>query len=86
MISGSHYALWNCIHNGEGAWNANTGNGYYGGLQMTYGWDGLVSNAALLSPAQQMAAAETGYRQSGYSEAWLLGQWPVSSRSCLGYR
>jgi hypothetical protein len=53
---------------------------------MTYGWDGLVGNAALLSPEQQMAAAETGYRQSGYSEAWLLGQWPVSSRSCLGYR
>jgi hypothetical protein len=85
--SGSvHYALWNCIHSREGAWNAQTGNGYYGGLQMTYGWDGLVQNAALLSPAAQMQAAETGYRQSGYSVAWLEGQWPVSSRSCLQYR
>lgn len=23
-----------CVHGGEGAWNANTGNSYYGGLQM----------------------------------------------------
>ena len=27
------YERWACIHAGEGAWNANTGNGYYGGLQ-----------------------------------------------------
>ncbi|HXH87243.1 MAG TPA: hypothetical protein VNI55_01370, partial [Gaiellaceae bacterium] len=25
-----------CIHRYEGAWNANTGNGYFGGLQMDY--------------------------------------------------
>jgi CubicO group peptidase (beta-lactamase class C family) len=84
--SSLHIALWLCIHNGEGAWNANTGNGYYGGLQMTYGWDGLVGNAALLSPEAQMAAAETGYRQSGYSVAWLESQWPNTSPPCLGYR
>ena len=36
----SHLAGWLCIHAREGAWNANTGNGYYGGLQMTYGWLG----------------------------------------------
>ena len=29
------YEKWRCIHEHEGAWNANTGNGYYGGLQMT---------------------------------------------------
>ncbi len=81
----AHMALWLCIHRGEGAWNANTGNGYYGGLQMTYGWAGLVGNAALLSPRQQMAAAETGYRQSDYSRAWLEGQWPNTSPPCLGY-
>ncbi|HEU5363174.1 MAG TPA: hypothetical protein VFU56_07505 [Gaiellaceae bacterium] len=27
-----------CIHRYEGAWNANTGNGYYGGLQMDVGF------------------------------------------------
>jgi Transglycosylase-like domain len=25
---------WRCVHEREGAWNANTGNGYFGGLQM----------------------------------------------------
>ncbi len=81
-----HRSLWLCIHSREGSWNAQTGNGFYGGLQMTYGWDGLVGNAALLSPAQQMRAAETGYRRSGYSVAWLRGQWPNSSPPCLAYR
>lgn len=80
-----HRALWLCIHSREGAWNAQTGNGFYGGLQMTYGWDGLVRNAALLSPIAQMRAAETGYRRSGYSRAWLEGQWPNTSPPCLGY-
>ena len=27
-----------CIHSTEGAWNDNTGNGYYGGLQMDFGF------------------------------------------------
>lgn len=80
-----HYALWMCIHSREGAWN-DEGAPYYGGLQMSYGWDGLVTDAALLSPEQQMAAAETGYRQSGYSTAWLEGQWPNTSPPCLAYR
>lgn len=30
------YEKWRCIHEHEGAWNANTGNGYWGGLQMTF--------------------------------------------------
>lgn len=31
-------ADFDCIHRYEGAWNANTGNGYYGGLQMDLGF------------------------------------------------
>ncbi len=77
-------ALWLCIHSREGAWN-DEGAPYYGGLQMSYGWYGLVTDAASLSPAAQMQAAETGYRQSGYSQAWLLGQWPHTAPPCLGY-
>lgn len=80
----AHLAFWTCVHNGEGAWDSQTGNGYYGGLQMTYGWAGLVTNAALLSPADQIRAAEEGFRRSGYSVAWLLGQWPNTSPPCLG--
>lgn len=32
--SSSQYSGLLCIHKYEGAWNANTGNGFYGGLQM----------------------------------------------------
>ncbi len=81
-----HRALWMCIHHREaGDWhNQDTGhNGHYGGLQMSYGWDGLVTNAGMLSAEQQMRAAETGYRQAGYSHSWLLGQW--YHPECLAY-
>jgi len=78
-----HVALWLCIHSGEGAWNANTGNGFLGGLQMTPGWGG-VARPDLLSPSQQMALAEREFRASGYSTAWLEGQWPNTSPPCLG--
>ena len=83
--SSLHYALWICIHHGEaGTWNANTGNGYLGGLQMTPDWGG-VARPDLLSASQQMGLAERGYRASGYSRAWLEGQWPNTSPPCLGY-
>lgn len=73
----AHEALWVCIHAGEGAWNDEDSghSGHFGGLQMTYGWDGLVTDAAQLSPYLQMRAAETGYRWSGYSFSWLQQQW-----------
>jgi len=32
------YAKWRCIHEHEGAWNSDTGNGYWGGLQMDWGF------------------------------------------------
>ena len=32
------YEKWRCIHEHEGAWDSNTGNGYWGGLQMDYGF------------------------------------------------
>jgi len=77
-----HSAMWECIHEKEGAWDANTGNGYYGGLQMTSGWGG-VSRPDLLSPSAQMALAEAGYRASGYSLAWIRQQWPNTSWGCV---
>lgn len=80
----AHMPLWLCIHAGEGSWTAATGNGYYGGLQMTYGWAGLIpGRASDLTPLQQMQAAERGYAASGYSLRWLRGQWPVTSRRCI---
>jgi hypothetical protein len=85
----AHLALWLCIHRGEGAWNANTGNGYYGGLQMTAGWYGGSGHLASSDPpAVQMAAAEAGLQaaiRQGREYSWLSGQWPNTSPPCLGY-
>lgn len=78
----AHESLWLCIHRGEGAWDDNTGNGYYGGLQMTSGWGG-VARPDLLSPTAQMELAEREYRASGYSLSWLLGQWPNTAPPCV---
>lgn len=80
-----HLAGWICIHNQEGAWNASTGNGYYGGLQMSYGWAGRVTNAALLSPAQQIAAAEAEAAEHHWNYGWMHGQWPNTFPPCAGH-
>jgi hypothetical protein len=79
-----HYNGWNCIHSREGPWDANTGNGYYGGLQAHYDWYG-VARMDLLSPLQQMWHAENTYQNSGYSSAWLHGQWPNTYPPCAGF-
>jgi hypothetical protein len=80
----AHRTLWLCIHSREGAWDANTGNGYFGGLQMTAGWFGGPGHLASSDPpAVQMRAAEVQYRASGYSIAWLEGQWPNTSPPCM---
>jgi hypothetical protein len=72
-----------CIHNREAAaWSANTGNGYYGGLQLSYGWAGRVRNAALLTPAEQIAVAEAEAARHRWSEPWMRGQWPNTYPPC----
>ena len=76
---------WLCIQRQEGPWNANTGNGYYGGLQMdlqfqrTYGADllrrrGLAHRWGYL---EQIWVAERAYR-SGRG----FYPWPNTARSC----
>jgi hypothetical protein len=79
----AHRVGWLCIHSREGAWNANTGNGYYGGLQAHLNWYG-VYRMDLLSAEAQMAHAETVYRSTGYSHSWLAGQWPNTYPPCAG--
>lgn len=79
------YEKWRCIHEHEGAWNSNTGNGYYGGLQMDTGfmhdygrefiarW-GYAHNWPVWA---QLAAAERAYH-SGRG----FGPWPNTRRMC----
>lgn len=77
---------WTCIHQGEGAWNAHTGNGYYGGLQMdatferTYGRDMLAryhAHADAWPPKAQIIVAQRAFIQGrGYAP------WPNTSHAC----
>jgi Transglycosylase-like domain len=74
-----------CIHRFEGAWTANTGNGYYGGLQMDrrfqgrYGGDYLTryGTADAWPPTAQIEVAVRAYR-SGRG----FGPWPNTARAC----
>ncbi len=74
-----------CIHRHEGPWNARTGNGYYGGLQMdmafqrTYGRDFLErwGTADRWPPAAQIVVADRAYRSGrGFTP------WPNTARAC----
>lgn len=64
-----------------GDWNINTGNGYYGGVQMTHGnWlnhrpPGAPAYAHQASKAQQIHAAEGILREQG------RGAWPPLGRA-----
>ena len=74
-----------CIHRYEGAWTSNTGNGYYGGLQMDFGfmrsygsefvdrW-GTADNWPVW--AQLTAAARAHESGRGFTP------WPNTARAC----
>jgi hypothetical protein len=74
-----------CIHHFEGAWNSDTGNGYYGGLQMNdffmqrYGaaYVNLWGTADHWPAWAQIAAAVRAY-QSGRG----FWPWPNTARAC----
>jgi hypothetical protein len=74
-----------CIHRHEGPWTANTGNGYFGGLQMdwpfqrTYGRQLLDAKGTAdhWTPAEQIAVAIVAY-ESGRG----FGPWPNTARAC----
>lgn len=74
-----------CIHNGEGAWTANTGNGYHGGLQMDsafqsrWGADFVAryGGAENWPPWAQIMVGERAYHGLG-----SFGSWPNTARAC----
>jgi hypothetical protein len=65
-----------------GNWSINTGNGYYGGLQMdlgfwaTYGGLKYASRPDLATEAEQIAVAEDEYHNSGRG----LSPWPYCGK------
>jgi hypothetical protein len=80
---------WRCIHRHEarhaGGWDARTGNGYYGGLQMSLQFQRLLApellrekgTADAWTAIEQMWVAERALRR-GYG----FGPWPNSARLC----
>lgn len=59
-----------CIHRHEGAFNANTGNGYYGGFQFLLStWQSVGGHVRpdLASPREQLYRAWLVYRRDGNS-------------------
>ncbi|CAN5177619.1 hypothetical protein BH18ACT12_BH18ACT12_05510 [soil metagenome] len=80
-----HKSQWLCIHRYEGAWTSNTGNGYYGGLQMDVSFQrayapGLLrrkGTADRWTALEQMWAAERSHR-SGRG----FYPWPNTARYC----
>jgi hypothetical protein len=73
-----------CIHRHEGAWTSNTGNGYYGGLQMDMSFQRTYGPAFLAMwgkahrwPAYvQISVAMRAYATRGF------GPWPNTRRMC----
>lgn len=85
----SNWGLWSCITNGAYPGAPHEGNGYngpYSGpLGMTTPWMGHYppgSDWVHSDTAAVYALAEQEYRKSGYSLAWLHGQWPETSPPC----
>lgn len=84
-IPSSLTASFLCIHHYEGAWNANTGNGYYGGLQMDLTFQGrygadfvrLWGTADNWPSWAQLQAAVRAY-QAGRG----FWPWPNTARAC----
>ena len=84
-----HEAAWRCIHRHERdpreGWATNTGNGYYGGLQMDLGFQQRYGRFLLRrkgtadkwKPLEQMWVAERAYR-SGRG----FGAWPNTASAC----
>lgn len=84
-IDPPHERQFRCIHRHEGPWDANTGNGYYGGLQMDIAFQRdyarrLVrtkGRAHRWTPLEQIWAGEHALRAGrGFYP------WPVAARSC----
>lgn len=86
----AHLGLWRCIERGEsggdgvhpGSERASNGT-HFNVLQMTNPWAGL--NPVGLSYRAVERAAETQYAASGYSRAWLQGQWGQTVGRCWRY-
>jgi hypothetical protein len=78
-LHGTWYADAMCVHGKEGAWDANTGNGYYGGMQFslsTWASNGGSGRPDLVTPAEQLRIAYLTWQRRGWSP------WPSTAAAC----
>jgi hypothetical protein len=74
-----------CIHHYEGAWNANTGNGYYGGLQMDMSFMRMYAGDYLnrWGTADRWPAwAQLEVAERAYNAGRGFWPWPNTARDC----
>jgi hypothetical protein len=74
-----------CIHHYEGAWNANTGNGYYGGLQMDRRFQSLYGSDFLArwgTADNWPAWAQLQVAARAYQSGRGFYPWPNTARAC----
>jgi hypothetical protein len=74
-----------CIHHYEGAWDSNTGNGYYGGLQMDRRFQGLYGSdfVARWGTADNWPAwAQLQVAVRAYHAGRGFYPWPNTARAC----
>jgi Transglycosylase-like domain len=74
-----------CIHRYEGAWTSNTGNGYYGGLQMDLEFQRLYGSEFLtrFGTAERWPAwAQLQAAARAYGSGRGFWPWPNSARAC----
>jgi hypothetical protein len=86
----AHISTWlaqafTCIHRYEAAWNANTGNGYYGGLQMDLSFQSLYGGRYLqrYGTADRWPVwAQLEVAARAYSSGRGFWPWPSTARAC----
>jgi hypothetical protein len=74
-----------CIHSYEGAWNADTGNGYYGGLQMDLAFQrryGAAFEQQWGTADNWPAWAQLQTAVRAYESGRGFWPWPASARMC----
>jgi hypothetical protein len=74
-----------CIHRYEGAWTSNTGNGYYGGLQMDLAFQRLYGAEYLArygTAERWPASAQLQAAVRAYASGRGFEPWPNTARAC----
>lgn len=79
------YNAFLCIHRYEGSWTSNTGNGYYGGLQMDYGFmrDYGSEYVKKWGTADNWPVwAQIDAARQAYNSGRRFTPWPNTARAC----